>query len=132
MTIKTWEQRKLDHIAEVGYNDNGDDYFMADEIAELWAELAALKNQEPVAWRVWVGSRGDGLEHAYSEDGDGAALFLAAGAQPIPDGFTVTPLEEQQMFDDWCPYKGNPDPRVVWSAAVDAVNAMLEAAKDKP
>ncbi|MBV5322745.1 MAG: hypothetical protein JZU60_02785 [Ilumatobacteraceae bacterium] len=60
------------------------------------------------------------------------AAMSAAGAQPTPDGFTVTPLEEQQMFDDWCPYKGNPDPRVVWSAAVDAVNAMLEAAKGTP
>jgi len=37
---------------------------------------------------------------------------------------TITPLEEQQMFDDWCPYKGNPDPRTVWAAAIDAVNGM--------
>ena len=37
----------------------------------------------------------------------------------------ITPLMEQQMFDDWCPYKGNPDPRVVWASAVDAVNGVL-------
>lgn len=34
----------------------------------------------------------------------------------------ITPLMEQQMFDDWCPYTGNPDPRTVWSAAIQAVN----------
>jgi hypothetical protein len=37
----------------------------------------------------------------------------------------ITPLMEQQMFDDWCPYKGNPDPRVVWAGAVEAVNGLL-------
>lgn len=37
----------------------------------------------------------------------------------------ITPLMEQQMFDDWCPYKGNPDPRTVWSAAINSVNGLL-------
>ena len=37
----------------------------------------------------------------------------------------ITPLMEQQMFDGWCPYKGSPDPRTVWAAAVDAVNGLL-------
>ena len=37
----------------------------------------------------------------------------------------ITPLMESQMFDDWCPYKGNPDPRVVWAAAIEAVNGLL-------
>lgn len=36
----------------------------------------------------------------------------------------ITPLMEQQMFDDWCPYSGNPDPRTVWSAAIEAVNGL--------
>lgn len=56
----------------------------------------------------------------------GSKSFNAAigVAHPQPKGLTITPLEEQQMFDDWCPYKGNPDPRVVWAAAIEAVNGM--------
>jgi hypothetical protein len=51
-------------------------------------------------------------------------------AQPVREhNQTITPLEEQQMFDDWCPYKGNPDPRTVWAAAIDAVNGMLLGAQ---
>lgn len=53
---------------------------------------------------------------------------LAGAVQPTT---TITPLEEQQMFDDWCPYKGNPDTRTVWAAAIDAVNGMLLAAAPK-
>lgn len=37
----------------------------------------------------------------------------------------ITPLMEQQMFEDWCPYDGNPDPRTVWAAAIEAVNGLL-------
>lgn len=37
----------------------------------------------------------------------------------------ITPLMEQQMFDDWCPYNGNPDPRSVWAAATDAINGLF-------
>lgn len=44
----------------------------------------------------------------------------------------ITPLMEQQMFDDWCPYKGSPDPRVVWAAAIDAVNGLLLGATTPP
>jgi len=44
----------------------------------------------------------------------------------------ITPLMEQQMFDDWCPYKGNPDPRTVWSAAIDSANGLLLAASATP
>jgi hypothetical protein len=40
------------------------------------------------------------------------------------------------MFDDWCPYKGNPDPRTVWASAIDSVNGLLLGAttpkKDQP
>lgn len=44
----------------------------------------------------------------------------------------ITPLMEQQMFDDWCPYSGNPDPRTVWSAAIQAVNGIhLTASQPK-
>jgi hypothetical protein len=44
----------------------------------------------------------------------------------------ITPLMEQQMFDDWCPYTGNPDPRTVWSAAIEAVNGLhLTASQPK-
>ena len=47
------------------------------------AELATIKGQQPVAWRVWIGDP-DSLQYVYSEDGDGEPLFLAAGAQPAP------------------------------------------------
>lgn len=60
---------------------------------------------------------------------DEAANLLS---QPQPKGLTITPLEEQQMFDDWCPYKGNPDPRVVWAAAIEAVNGMQLQATQAP
>ena len=49
---------------------------------------------------------------------------LAKQEQVEPVAF-ITPLMESQMFDDWCPYKGNPDPRVVWAAAIEAVNGLL-------
>ena len=44
----------------------------------------------------------------------------------------ITPLMEQQMFDDWCPYKGNPDPRTVWAAAIDAANGLTLGATAYP
>ena len=50
----------------------------------------------------------------------GVQALSAAPANPL----TISPLEEQQMFDDWCPYRGNPDPRTVWAAAIEAVNGM--------
>jgi hypothetical protein len=46
-------------------------------------------------------------------------------ARPTEPVKAITPLMEQQMFDDWCPYKGSPNPRTVWAAAVDAVNGIL-------
>ena len=49
---------------------------------------------------------------------------------PLSDKFYITPLEEQQMFDDWCPYKGNPDPRVVWAAAIQAANVLFLKEQD--
>jgi hypothetical protein len=52
-------------------------------------------------------------------------------ARSEPTAF-ITPLMEQQMFDDWCPYRGSPDPRVVWAAAVDAVNEILLGAAPAP
>jgi hypothetical protein len=52
-----------------------------------------------------------------------AALVVADAVQE-PVAY-ITPLMEQQMFDDWCPYKGSPDPRTVWAAAVEAVNGLL-------
>ena len=44
----------------------------------------------------------------------------------------ITPLMESQMFDDWCPYKGNPDPRVIWAAAIEAANGLLLGATTQP
>ena len=52
------------------------------------------------------------------------ALKAALEQQAEPVAF-ITPLMEQQMFDDWCPYKGNPDPRTVWAAAIESVNGLL-------
>jgi hypothetical protein len=56
-------------------------------------------------------------------------------AAPVPQDpmqHHITPLMEQQMFDDWCPYKGSPDPRTVWSAAIDSANGLLLAASATP
>lgn len=50
------------------------------------------------------------------------AIEQMESAEPVA---FITPLMEQQMFDDWCPYKGSPDPRTVWAAAVEAVNGLL-------
>ena len=44
--------------------------------------------------------------------------------KPMQESHLITPLMEDQMHNDWCPYVGNPDPRVVWAAAVDACNAV--------
>jgi hypothetical protein len=58
------------------------------------------------------------------------ALAAPTVQEPVqePMQHYITPLMEQQMFDDWCPYKGNPDPRTVWSAAIDSANGLLLAA----
>ena len=54
------------------------------------------------------------------------AEAIAEAEKQKPMAF-ITPLMEQQLFDDWCPYKGNPDPRTVWAAAIEAVNGLLLA-----
>ena len=77
-------------------------------------------------------------QHASKEHGDVSywshelAVFdrvfktLNSLAEPVQESVgLITPLMEQQMFDDWCPYKGNPDPRTVWASAIDAVNGLL-------
>jgi len=46
--------------------------------------------------------------------------------------YYITPLMEQQMFDDWCPCKGNPDPRTVWAAAIDSVNGLILSSTTAP
>jgi hypothetical protein len=37
----------------------------------------------------------------------------------------ITPLMEQQMFDDWCSWNLSPRPRAVWASAIDSVNGVL-------
>ena len=111
--------------------------FTVETQAEQLAAPVAQPVQEPVAWRCtkrikpaidpkefgepFIASNPEYVKaHPHH---DWMPLFLAATAQPAP--LTISPLEEQQLFDSWCPYKGNPDPRVVWAAAVDAVNGVL-------
>lgn len=75
------------------------------------------------------------ITHGPSEDTTEAAIeaLRAALAQPEQEPVVfITPLMEQQMFDDWCPYKGSPDPRTVWAAAVDSVNGLLLGASAQP
>ena len=62
-------------------------------------------------------------KHTYLKQIDQA---IAEAEKQKPMAF-ITPLMEQQLFDDWCPYKGNPDPRTVWAAAIEAVNGLLLA-----
>ncbi len=113
------------------------------ELAECQAKLAALEAQEPVA-EQFQGTNGEwhnfnNEQHRLNTIEDGSwkirALFLAAGAREVPPdqepAQTITPLEEQQMFDEWCPYRGNPDPRTVWAAAIDAANGMLLKQRNK-
>ncbi len=86
--------------------------------------------QKPVAW---MDASGDIYKHELWPDWNPphTPLYTSIPAQQEPVAF-ITPLMEQQMFDDWCPYKGNPDPRVVWAAAVDAVNGLLLGATPQP
>jgi len=60
-------------------------------------------------------AKGNNAVHALEES-------LAQAEEPVT---FILPLDEQQMFDDWCPYKGSPDPRQVWAAAMDAANGIL-------
>lgn len=62
--------------------------------------------------------------------GSGKAAPQAAPA-PAPQALPISALEEQQMFDDWCPYKGSPDPRVVWAAAIDAANGLFSGLTER-
>ena len=41
-------------------------------------------------------------------------------------------LSEQAAFEAWCPYKGNPDPRIVWSAAWRAALAATQPVAPPP
>jgi hypothetical protein len=73
-------------------------------------------------------SRSHGMESTTTISFDALAMLAAApqaAPAPAPQALPISPLDEQQMFDDWCPYKGNPDPRVVWAAAIDAANGLL-------
>jgi hypothetical protein len=83
--IKTWQERKA--------FSNGqwpDDDCMKDEIDELRAENAALKNQEPVDWQVMIlGNRWTHCaKHLYRPNNEAfRALYLAPGAQPVKEGY---------------------------------------------
>lgn len=37
---------------------------------------------------------------------------------------TISSELEQRLFDEWCPYSGNPDPRTVWKAAFNAARSI--------
>ena len=87
-----------------------------------------------------AGTLGVSRGTAYDLMREALAQERSSDEQPAPVQEPVayiTPLMEQQMFDDWCPYKGSPDPRIVWAAAVEAVNGLLlgaipPAAQRKP
>ena len=88
--------------------------------------LEALKLLPPLAWTPETAKRNHEAITRCKE-------ALAQPPLPVqepqdPMRHYITPLMEQQMFDSWCPYKGNPDPRTVWSAAIDSANGLALAA----
>ena len=69
----------------------------ADTIDGLIAELAAIKSQEPVAW---MNSKKDMTYlHGPYHQSD-LPLFLAAGAQSIPSGYQLVPVEPTPAMVD--------------------------------
>ena len=105
------------------------------ENIELRAELAKLKQQEPVAWTFKFNNRHFCTVYTKAEAADirkhldanemETELYLAAGAQPVPEGMVLVPIEPTEAMID-ATGVGQSDMRKM---IVDDYKAMLEAAK---
>ena len=109
---------------------------MIAEIIELRAELEKIKQQEPVIW--WDGdtfSVQDGFSH-YETKTYKHPLFLAPGAQPVPEGMVLVPLQALKAIKRGLMHQrrfGSESLNAWRSSATDAeagIEAMLEAAKE--
>jgi hypothetical protein len=58
---------------------------------------------------------------------DCVARACTRSMQPIASG--QEPTSEREAFEAWCPYKGNPDPWIVWKAAWQAPSTSTAAAE---
>lgn len=99
-----------------------------DLIEVLDAKLTALKQQEPVAVvqrSILLGNNTilqyEGVEHLLKI---GSELYLAAGAQPVPEGYQLVPIEPTEAILQATFLNGR-------KSLHGAYRAMLEAAKDK-
>jgi hypothetical protein len=106
-----------------GLYENGDPISV--EAAELIDKLYTTPQQEPFTRQIL-----DEWTKEYKKETDywkakHDLLIESLKKNRVEPVAFITPLMESQMFDDWCPYKGNPDPRVVWAAAIEAVNGLL-------
>ena len=90
------------------------------------AELATIKGQQPVAWRVWIGDP-DSLQYVYSEDGDGEPLYAA----PL-QAQERKPLTKEQMTvlwnqKSWCVFQIE-DAILFYTRSVEAAHGIGEQA----
>jgi hypothetical protein len=124
-------------VKALEYCNRSDMKIVEDAITAGRQAIAEAEKQEPVAW-IFKPNRELLWPHEIERKNSlelNEYVPLYTKAQPKqeqgePVAF-ITPLMESQMFDDWCPYKGNPDPRVVWAAAIESANGLLLGAKQE-
>lgn len=95
--LKGWKlnhaRRAEEGVAEIGFLDDEDDRF-----SPIVTVDTGLYYQPEQALPLAVAILG---------------MLQDAGAAPVAQQAT----DEQAAFEAWCPYRGSPDPRVVWAAA---------------
>lgn len=108
-----------------------------DRIIGMNDELAALKNQQPVAWQyvergsTWLTlEKNEAIREADSKD-EITPLFLAPGAQPVKEGWVMVPeFISTEMYDAyhkvddaaWCAGSSNgANMSEIWDAMLAAV-----------
>lgn len=74
----------------------------------------------------------DPVDCPYLKDRSGTKVCILSGETP-PASSAPDDASRQSAFEAWCPYKGSPDPYIVWNAAWAACcAAMLAAAPEAP
>ena len=98
-------------------------------VGNLQAELDALKQQEPIGWVFPDEDYSGSVIKPYADAPSLLPVFLAAGAQPVPEGYQLVPTEPTTEMVDSADRGWNDFSIKTFG---DIYKAMLEAAKVKP
>lgn len=138
MTIKTWGDRLAEFEDGAIITSHHVTGAMQDEIDELRAERDALKSQPPVAvFKIAINESVGAIYYDFAKHKlpEGTKFYLAPGAQPVPEGMVLVPIDLTDAMLEKLAYMGRS--RVVsgpnksdWEpAAIRNWKAMLEAVK---